>query len=260
MARRGRRQGVRAQTDQADIEKAQEDWANRDRGRDANRTGKLFENALENAHEVYAAMGFAMIEQRPVDTSPMPPSYLSRLGTEKVGPRARQLSKRAGFDFFGTMGPWAGPDEDLGMFFGRSIAMESKNSQSKKTLLPISGSHLKNPSGGLQEHQLRALVQFSRDFGGVAVLVWNNGGERMVLLPPYLDRALDDFIQDKAKSIPAGWFTPYKVIPSVTVWDGKNRVEYRDVEDWMQPVFAWLEKGLPTSDRTKIKNPRGEQA
>lgn len=225
-------------------------------GAEANRAGAQFEKALDEAHAVYREMGYAMIERRPVDTSPMPKNWLSRLGTEKTGGRARILSKRAGYDFYGALGPYAGPDDDLAAFFGRSVAMEAKHTQTEKTRLPISGDHLKSRGGGLQEHQLRNLVTHHLDYGGVSTVVWKNGSDRLVLLPDMLVRALEDFEKKGLRSVPESWFVPYKVLPSVELRADGRTTRYRDVEDWLQPVFEWMETHPPRPLESRITNPR----
>ena len=250
--RPGRFNASRRETDSATILEVRAEHARRNAGADAQKSGAQFEKALADAHELYKSMGYASIEQRPVDTSQMPQSYLSRLGAVKTKGRARQLSKRAGYDYYGVLGPWAGPDEDLSRFFGRSIAMEAKSTKTEKTRLPISS------SGGVQEHQLRSLVSHARDFGGVSVVVWNNGGDRLVATSDILIRTLDDYDKKGLRSIPESWFAPYKVHKEVKVKLAGAVITHREVEDWLQPVFEWLEKHNQKPEHTKIPNPRAQ--
>jgi len=237
-----------------------EDVSRSQRGASAAKTGAKYERALAEAHEVYAALGLAHLEQRPVDTSPMPKGWLNHTGQQKAGGAARILAKRAGYDFYGVLGPHAGPAGDRSRFFGLALAMEAKSTSSRKSRLPIAGDHLKKRGGGLQQHQLEALLAHTRDFGGVSAVVWNNGGRRLVLLPDRIEMAWHDFREAGKRSIPESYFEEYPVKTDVRVRARGATLarRYLHVEDWLEPILEYLEKqGAPSPSASRIPNPFG---
>ena len=117
--------------------------------------GKRFENEIKYSFSAYEATGIAMLRMLPVPTAPAPKKYRN--------PQLRVLCGNSPFD----VGGWT--------FDGaRYIGAELKATAKYKPSLPIV------PAGrdgsGIQEHQLKALADLS-SCGGLAFVVWNNGGE-----------------------------------------------------------------------------------
>ena len=200
-------------------------------GAKAQADGLGFENSLDLAHKAFRARGIAWIEHLPVPTVP-------------AGPVLRRLSRKQRYDYDGVLGPNAGPSYDLGRWFGLAIAMEAKATAEQKPSLPIVKED--GSSGGLKIHQLDALAEAWRDFGVIAVLVWRNGDQRLVLLPPAVDRAHRTFHAGGRRSIPVAAFEPFDVVPYP---------QHSIVEDWLYPVRGWLQSnGRPCPAQSRLKD------
>lgn len=189
-------------------------------GRLAASSGDEFEKALDDTHAVYARDGRALLEKLPVKTSPMPRSWLRN--KEQAG-MARILSGRARFDFYGTLGI-----DLLPGWPARAVAMEAKNTRERTTSLPIIAHDRKG--SGLQEHQLHACVEAAGRFGTLAVVVWNNGGERLVFLPPALAAAWRAFRLGQRKSLSVDTAVPYP---------NPEHPHAASFEDWLTPAVEW---------------------
>lgn len=209
-------------------------------GARAQADGQRFENMLDIAHATYRSYGIADIYQLPVPTAPA------------KTPPFRILSHRQRFDYVGVFGPNAGPRGNPGAWFGLAIAMEAKASAKRKPSLPIIDDRKRGARGaGIKYHQLDSLVRTWLDFGSVAALVWRNGQDRLVLLPPDLLTSLEDFLADRRKSIPADRFTAFDVVPYEARGRGRDPV----VEDWLYTLRCWLEQtGRPCPGQSRRKD------
>lgn len=213
-----------------------EEWnkrqARRNGARLAQASGRMFENALEGAHDYYRWANVADVFRLPVPTQPMPKSWLRdprQFGT------ARMLASRQRADYFGAFGPEAGP-----RLHGRAIAMEAKHYSERVASMLILRDNQKG--AGLKIHQLEALVDGWRRFGIVGVVVWGNGlagnlfdrAERGVLLPPALEAALFGFRVKGATRIPFAECTFYD-----------RRSDGPSGERWLEPVIAFMRAATP---------------
>lgn len=202
-------------------------------GKRVQRDGKNFEAFIDQANETYEMFGIARIEKLPVATQPMPKTWLSRDHRVKSG-ISRILSERAPFDYYGTLGR-CGPVGDELKWRGRAVAMECKSTKEAKRIAV-------GPKATLKEHQLAACATAWEKFGTVAVIVWNNGDHRGVLLP---DKILDRYRKYRigtkgSKGIPWDLFTPYPV--------RQINGEGPAIEDWMTPVLSFMKFHLGKAD------------
>lgn len=180
----------------------------------------MFEAELERAHAEYRRLGVAMIRKLPVPTA-------------AVGGGHRVLSARQCYDFEGVFGAAAGPTHDPAAYMGRMLAMESKASEAVKASLPIVAS---TRGTGLSYHQLAALVE-AHDWGAVAVLVWLNGDQLLVLGGRGLVEAKAEFDAGGRRSIHASAFTKSEIVDYPCT---------NALHDWLYTVRCALEvDGLP---------------
>jgi len=161
--------------------------ARRLQGRQAQAAGGDFEAAILKLCELYETKRVAHLARMPVPTAPAP-----RRGQRARG--LRVLSGQAPFDLYGWTCKCA-----------QAVGVELKSTAKKERRLPIVGEGKKG--SGIQKHQLDALASLA-GCGGVARIVWSNGGEIGVL-------SNDDILQAQAlyaeggrgtRSIPWGWF------------------------------------------------------
>jgi penicillin-binding protein-related factor A (putative recombinase) len=192
-------------------------------GMRAEAAGRRFEDALARTHAAYRDHGLADIQRLPVPTRP----YGER--------NLRVLAERQGYDFIGLLGPNAGPDVHLGAYHGRAVVMEAKRSSERAASLPIRRAG--QEGFGVKIHQLDALADAYLDFGAIAVIVWRNGEQGLVLLPPDVLAAREATKEDRWR-IPAAAFEPYQTV---------SYPRHPEVEDWLFSVRTWLEEGLPPS-------------
>lgn len=187
----------------------------REGGKTAERAGRVFEDALRHAHDVYEKLGIAVIKQLPVPTVP-------------VGGGYRRLSARQGYDFEGTLGPNAGTTKDPTCWHGLTIAMEAKRCE-RQASFPVLAPE--KTGFGLKSHQLRALAK-AAEFGAITVVVWKNGDNRLVMLP---DAVVSWWHQigTSGGRVPLAAFQSY---------DSYIYPDYGPIEDWLYPVRVWLEK------------------
>lgn len=173
-------------------------------GRDAQAGGKQFEADLELTHQVYLKTKMADICRLPVNTQPMPRSWI--IDPKKHGGIARILSERQRADYFGISGP-AMRTVDNDYTLGRCIQMEAKSQlEATKglTILP------KGKTGhGLTAHQIAGLVQ-AYEFGAMVAVVWRNGPNRLVFTGAVLEKAWREFRLGQIKRLEAAWATPYE--------------------------------------------------
>lgn len=134
-------------------------------GASAQAGGKAFEQSLDEMHGVYEAALFAKVWKLPVETQPMPRSWLRNPQHGGIGRilSARQLCDYTGY-LFGT---------------GRSVIMEAKATKNEERSLPIIKAGAKSGSG-LKEHQLKALAE-AVNAGAMAVLLWRNGPHDLMI-------------------------------------------------------------------------------
>jgi len=200
-------------------------------GARANRAGAGFEHDLDAAHNVYAEMGLARLRRLPVPTYPCGPD-----GT-------RRVMAAQDYDYFGIIGPNAGPPDCLWLWHGQPIAMEAKSNSNEETSLPVaadtSGHGGRRGGGGLALKQLESLREAYRDYGVASIVVWRAGEKYRVLLPDALEEAARIVLAGERKSIPAAMFTPFDRV----------RYEHRGfVADWLFPLRLWLEaNGRPSA-------------
>jgi hypothetical protein len=212
-------------------------------GARAQADGQQFESTLDRTHAAYRDYGLARIDRMPVPTAPAGQLRGYRLPRQLYG-MLRVLTKRQGFDYYGTFGPNAGPRHEFGRWFGLSIAMEAKSTAEAHSSLRIIGKDGKG--GGIRIHQLDALADSYLDFGVISVVVWRNGPDRLVLLPPAVALARDRFRAGGRKSVPVAEFTSFDVVP----YD-----RYPVVEDWLYTVRGWLESvERPCSGMSRLRD------
>lgn len=194
----------------------------REGGKQAERGGRAFEDALKHAHDAYETLGSARIRQLPVPTV-------------YVGNGLRRLSARQGYDFEGFFGPNAGTIPDPTCWHGMGLVMEAKRCERRMASLPVLAAD--KTGFGLKAHQLQSLAE-AMDFGAVAAVVWRNGEERRVLGPGGV-RRWAKAIGLEGGRIPAGDFSSY---------DEFIYPDLGPIEDWLFPVRVWLEKhGRPSA-------------
>lgn len=136
-------------------------------------TGVAFEKQIEQSFEAYAKIGRAYLDFMPVPMSPC-----GRRGAH--GEPLYIPKGKAPFDVYGyapahpPVGTAQAPESQFAVFVGAELKASSK----PETSLPIvkPDSH----ASGLAYHQLAALAQIAR-FGGIARIVWDNGGQIGVL-------------------------------------------------------------------------------
>jgi penicillin-binding protein-related factor A (putative recombinase) len=154
------------------------DQANVEKGRANRRKGETFEGEIEAEFDSLWRAGVAMMAKMPMPTRPVKdgqhgPPKMIRCGT-------------APFDYYG-----------MSLLDARFIAMEAKASDGRPSLrvvLPkiVNGVKIVEGKGnGLKYHQLEALAQVAEN-GGIARVVWSNGGEVMVLTEKPIINAFDD--------------------------------------------------------------------
>jgi len=214
------------------------------RGKRVQRDGKNFEAFIDQANAHYELCGLAKVEKLPVATQPMPKKWLHRDHWMKSG-IARILSERAPFDYYGTLG-MCGPAGDESRWYGRAVAMECKSTQAN-TRLAV------GPKATLKEHQLAACATSWSRFGTVAVIVWNNGEERGVLLPNQIVHAWQQYRLGSrgSKGIPWSKFTPY---PLRRIDEGPT------IEDWLTPVLSFMKLHMEKADEAaRNNNPRSRR-
>lgn len=190
--------------------------------------GRGFEADLEYTHRIYRSQLRADIVKLPVPTVPMPRAWLRNPTSH--GGIARVLSERQRADYFGTVLA-SGITDPLGLKGCHSIpiAMEAKATSERAASLPILAAG--KAGFGVKIHQLEGLVHGWRRFGTVGVLVWRNGFERLVIMPPQLDTALSQFRLSTLRRIPIDWAWRYAA--------GRDK-EHDVIEDWLSAVLAWM--------------------
>lgn len=164
-------------------------------GRMAQAGGRGFEGDLEWTHDIYRRERRADIFRLPVNTAPMPRAWVS---DPKRSGICRILSERQRADYFGTMNK---------AFHSRAIAMEAKFVSERKPSLAIVREGEKG--AGLKMHQLEHLVRGWTDFGCLGVLVWKNGTERLMFMPPLLVWAYNEVRLGKIRRLQAVDAVPY---------------------------------------------------
>lgn len=175
-------------------------------GRDAQSGGKAFEECLEITHDVYRTNGVADIFRLPVETQPMPRTWLK---DPTKGGIARLLAKRQRADYLGTLKG------------GRCIQMEAKSTIAREKSLPI---RRPDQDGfGLKAHQLSSLVNAYK-LGALVAVVWRNGPEGLVLVGPDLARFWEEFRLAQRTRIQAAEAHPYDEPSSLGV----------RVHDWLR--------------------------
>lgn len=208
--------------------------------------GQAFEHTLNLTHAAYRETGMASIDQMPVPTAPAA-ATLSRYRVRvpyKMLAILRILKRRQGYDYWGTFGPNAGPSYDLGRWFGLSIAAEAKSTTKRQSALRLLDE--KQGGGGMKMHQLNALADSWRDFGVISVIIWRNGSERYVLLPPAVLLARDRFRDGGRHSVPVAEFESF---------DAVRYPRHPIVEDWLYTVRGWLESvGRPCPAMSTLKD------
>lgn len=133
-------------------------------GSSAQAGGKHFEAELGSMHAAYEGAGVAKIWQLPVETQPMPRSWLRQA---QQGGIARILSARQLCDYTGYL-----------MGSGRAVIMEAKATKAEERSMAIvkAGTN----GAGLKEHQLKALSQAAQ-YGALSCLVWRNGPNDLLI-------------------------------------------------------------------------------
>ncbi len=209
------------------------------RGKRTQRDGKNFEAFIDQANDQYMIGGLANIVKLPVGTQPMPKTWLKR-DHAKMSGIARILSERAPFDYYGTLG-MCGPAGDESRWFGRAVGMECKSTIESKRIAV-------GPKSTIKEHQLKACAEAWSKFGTIAVIVWNNGDDRGVLLPDKIVRAWQRYRLGArgSKGIPWEEFTPYTI--RRIDGDGPN------IEDWLKPVLSFMKLHLEKADEAARNN------
>lgn len=192
-------------------------------GRAAYASGRGFEADLEWTHGKYRAARIADVFKLPVTTQAMPKGWLQDPRKSGV---CRILSERQRADYVGTLGPQAGAG-----LLGRSVLMEAKYTSERAPSLPIIPAGKKSGSG-LKAHQLESLANCA-EFGAIGVIVWRNGHERLVFMPPVVTWAWAKFRLGQVKRL-----------------HPVDAIEYhRDggaggdaIEDWLSPVLRVVGK------------------
>ena len=196
-----------------------DDWnkhqGRRNQGKAAVISGRGFEGELEHTHDLYRQRGRADIYRLPVFTQPAPRTWLA--DPRKFGV-VRILAEQQRTDYAGTLG---------GVHRGRSIVMEAKSSVDRQASLAILRPDQKG--GGVKLHQLSAIVHGWRNFGTMGCIVWKNGIERLIFLPPVLTWAFDEFRLGRVRRLQSA--------------DGKPYVRGEmGIEDWLTPAVEFLGK------------------
>lgn len=150
---------------------------NIEKGRANRRKGDLFEHQIEAGFDAYWRAGLALLAKMPVPTRVVG-------GGSRSGPPKLVQCGTAPFDYYG-----------MSLLDARFIAMEAKASVASTSLhivLPrLEGMKITEGKGrGVKFHQLEALAQIAEN-GGIARLVWNNGGEVMALTEHGIINAYD---------------------------------------------------------------------
>lgn len=153
------------------------DVQNVEQGRANRRKGEHFEEQIERGFDAYWRAGLAMMAKMPVPTR--------QVGRKSAGPPQIVRCGASPFDFYG-----------MSLLDARFIAMEAKASGPKPSLrivLPmLKGNKVVEGQGnGLKLHQIESLAQVAEN-GGIARVVWNNGGEVMALTERSIINACDD--------------------------------------------------------------------
>lgn len=172
-------------------------------GKRAQGGGKDFEKALDYTHARYAAEDRAIVYRLPVNTAPMPPVWLK---DPKRSGICRILAERQRADYAGFLPT------------GRAIVMEAKATTERARSLAIS------PKAGLKPHQLRALAE-AHVWGALAVLVWRNGEDRLVLTGDALVTADRAHRTGSLTRLDRSLFRPYSH-------------DLRTGEDWLSAVLS----------------------
>lgn len=184
-----------------------EHWMAAERGKAAQRLGASFERALEFTHTAWEAKGLARIQRLPVDTFFAPKRIKDPLGQFRTG-QIKILASRQGFDYRGELAS------------GRSVTMEAKATGIHKTNIAIG-------ERGIRPHQLQKLADGIRRFNALGLIVWNNGGQRLVLLPDEVVAAADRYAAGQTKSINHEIFRPYDVMGGIEDYLGR-------VQEWQK--------------------------
>lgn len=168
-----------------------------------NNLGKVWENELEHSFDaLIRSEGLSSLVKMPEPTAPK----------VMYGKFVRVLCGKAPYDFTGMMKG------------GKHIAMEAKHNDKRKTSLPIIAED--KDGSGLQQHQLEALAKVAVD-GGIARIVWNNGGLPMAIGNEQIIEVCDNYLGGGRKSIPRDLFT----ICEQRISQGVPYFSWLDLED-----------------------------